>query len=948
MAEVSSLVLNVKSDTVRKGSDRLDRLARSATTAGVAEKQMAVATTASAGASTKAATARTAQAKATGMATGATAANTMAQARNAKSQFIATGATNKLATAQVGATAATRALTGATATLGATVGTMVAPLLAILAPLVALKELFSSTIELQNWEAQLKTATGSAENAAVAFDALENFAGSTPYQLQQSIKAFTQLVNLGLTPSEKALRSYGNTASAMGKDLTQLVEAVADATVGEFERLKEFGIKAKSEGDNVSFTFRGMTTTIGKNAEEIEKYLIRLGEVEFAGAMEDRMATVGGLVSNFGDQWDKLFRTLSEMGIGSLIGESVQLGIDSIESMIAVLESGQFETSLDSWTTAFDEYSDDFIQSLDIINGLLNDAHGRWAADGVSVWQTIGDSVKLFPAVVRATMQATGSILYTLGDYAATAGKFMWEQMTIWFHALLDSAKLTGSAIYKALNPFDDTDAKTALIQGMAEVVATTVAASAKLENSHTVAIKKITAATEGYRASLVEIESGYDAVADRVVGLGAQSDWLREKYDKEKAARDAARGSVEFGPQPLSNSDRLARFRITPSAPEQMPLLPSAAPGAVSNFGPQLATGGELLQTSQAASQMPLIPLDRDFERLVEHLARQEEVIETSYIKRLELIRTNTREGSLERAEMTARVTEIYHQEVEAFAEKTVGELDIARNGWATQLEELKLYYDHRRELILSNESLTEEERTELLVDLAKQRNDLLNQIDSERTKQGLDLASEYFGNFTGLARSNNKELAGIGKAALVAQKAIAITQATIKTYEGATSAYAAMAGIPVVGPALGAAAAATVIAAGVANVASIATAGTNVGSFAAGGIIPGSSHTGDSLTASVNSGEMILNGTQQARLFNAISGGGNAGGGRSSVTIVNQTRTPVEAEARTDANGNHEIIIREAVQRTKSDLVQEAQLGGGEFVPTLAQNFGLARTGS
>ena len=36
----------------------------------------------------------------------------------------------------------------------------------------------------------------------------------------------------------------------MGKDLSQMIEAVADATTGEFERLKEFGIKAGKEGDD--------------------------------------------------------------------------------------------------------------------------------------------------------------------------------------------------------------------------------------------------------------------------------------------------------------------------------------------------------------------------------------------------------------------------------------------------------------------------------------------------------------------------------------------------------------------------------------------------------------------------------------------------------------------------------------------------------------------------
>lgn len=52
---------------------------------------------------------------------------------------------------------------------------------------------------------------------------------------------------------------------------------------------------------------------------------------------------------------------------------------------------------------------------------------------------------------------------------------------------------------------------------------------------------------------------------------------------------------------------------------------------------------------------------------------------------------------------------------------------------------------------------------------------------------------------------------------------KAISIAQTVMKTYEMATSAYAALAGIPVVGPALGAAAAATAITFGLAQVAAI-----------------------------------------------------------------------------------------------------------------------------
>lgn len=177
--------------------------------------------------------------------------------------------------------------------------------------------------EFDKLNSSLVTATGSTENAAQAFAALQKFAASTPYDLKQTTEAFLQLRNLGLTPSERALRSYGNTAAAMGKNLSQLVEAVADAAGGEFERLKEFGIKSKQEGDKVAFTFQGTTTKIKNNADEIEKYLIALGETQFAGGMERQAQTLDGAISGLGDTWQGVLRTFSQGGFGDAVRSGV-------------------------------------------------------------------------------------------------------------------------------------------------------------------------------------------------------------------------------------------------------------------------------------------------------------------------------------------------------------------------------------------------------------------------------------------------------------------------------------------------------------------------------------------------------------------------------------------------------------------------------------------------
>lgn len=98
---------------------------------------------------------------------------------------------------------------------------------------------------------------------------------------------------------------------------------------------------------------------------------------------------------------------------------------------------------------------------------------------------------------------------------------------------------------------------------------------------------------------------------------------------------------------------------------------------------------------------------------------------------------------------------------------------------------------------------------------------------------EQQLEVADAFFGNLAQLQKSENGKIAAIGKAA-------AISQAIINTYQSATAAFAAMAGIPYVGPALGAAAAAAAITAGMANVAQIRSQPVGFmtgGSFTVGG---------------------------------------------------------------------------------------------------------------
>lgn len=170
-------------------------------------------------------------------------------------------------------------------------------------PLVGLGGVaIKAAADIESLKTSLQTALGgTAKDVENVYKAIQNFAASTPYSIEEITRGFIKLKNMGLDPSMEALTSYGNTASAMGKSLNDMVEAVADAAVGEFERLKEFGIKASSEGNRVKFTFKGVTTEVGKNSDEIQKYLLNIGNTEFAGGIEKQSQTFNGMISTMKD-----------------------------------------------------------------------------------------------------------------------------------------------------------------------------------------------------------------------------------------------------------------------------------------------------------------------------------------------------------------------------------------------------------------------------------------------------------------------------------------------------------------------------------------------------------------------------------------------------------------------------------------------------------------------
>jgi hypothetical protein len=252
---------------------------------------------------------------------------------------------------------------GAGAQLGSVQGIvsrLLAPIAALSIATAGLGSTFENLRIKEKLDAQLKVATGSVENAKIAFADLSSTAGKMPNTLQEITREFIRLRNYGLKASEREILSYGNTAAAMGKSLNQMIEAVADATTLEFERLKEFGIKSRQEGDRVNFTFQGVTTSVKKSAEDIENYLRSLGEVQFAGSMAEQMDTIDGKVSTLSDSWFRFSTALGESG-GMATAAKAAMGLPTVMLDAATLKLQEAKLDLENATIA----------DLAVINALL-------------------------------------------------------------------------------------------------------------------------------------------------------------------------------------------------------------------------------------------------------------------------------------------------------------------------------------------------------------------------------------------------------------------------------------------------------------------------------------------------------------------------------------------------------------------------------------------------
>ncbi len=184
-----------------------------------------------------------------------------------------------------------------------------------------------------------------------------------------------------------------------------------------------------------------------------------------------------------------------------------------------------------------------------------------------------------------------------------------------------------------------------------------------------------------------------------------------------------------------------------------------------------------------------------------------------------------------------------------------------LTQSASAIKLQDLKTEYERELELVKDNKD-AKEALDKKYAKAQKKIKDEDKESEWELQKAKLDMASNFIGQASSLFGKHT-----------VAYKALATTQAIIDTYTSAVSAYKSMAGIPIVGPGLGAVAAIAAIKMGFDNIKRINA--TQVPGASGGGSAPSMNMPSAPVLPAPQIQTTNLNPNQVNQIGNAAAGG-------------------------------------------------------------------------
>jgi len=276
-----------------------------------------------------------------------------------------------------------------------------------------------------------KTLYGSSDQARKTLEQLADFAAKTPFEFPELADSALKLQNIaGISKDQliPTLTSLGDIASSQWKSIDQMTEAFNDAVVWEFERLKEFWIRASQEWDRVTFTYKWQTTVVQKNNEAIADYITKLWQAQWvAGSMDAQSGTLNWRLSTMKDNFK--FLAMDIVGV-SKAGEImkgwffdlISQAINSLWSLMETYKPQMMEFFKKIWEIAVK------------VAKIASEFWLKFGEDITQIWETIQ---KWFwessPVAMEFFLETLKNVLFLAWIFLKWLNEILkWEFFEVW------------------------------------------------------------------------------------------------------------------------------------------------------------------------------------------------------------------------------------------------------------------------------------------------------------------------------------------------------------------------------------------------------------------------------------------------------------------------------------------------------------------------------------
>ena len=388
---------------------------------------------------------------------------------------------------------------------------------------------FSEAFNMETYRTQLITATKDTQKATKIMKDAISLANKTPFEGGEIVAGAASLESMGMS-AEKWLPMAADMAGATGKDFQQAVEAIIDAQSGEWERMKEFGIKGVDNMDDLvnvmntrfaggaealSQTTKGMWSTVTGVAKNSLAKIVGImddGTVRQGSALDyvrQKIQTIADKLTQW--QNDGTIDKISEKAVTVI--EKVGAGIEKAKNLLIGLKQNAnlLLPALSGLVAAFVAFNV-ISKVIKLWQAYKAIATGVTAAQGVLNFVLTANPIGMIVLAIGALV-AAGVALYMNWDKVKATALSLWSTVKEVFGGIKDAiVGAFNSAVEKAKWFFDTANAGMAKFKNGIESIPV-VGGVVKAVTGHATGTSYfkggLTRVNEGGRGELITLPSG-------------------------------------------------------------------------------------------------------------------------------------------------------------------------------------------------------------------------------------------------------------------------------------------------------------------------------------------------------------------------------------------------------------------------------------------------------